>query len=164
MTRYAITGFIIWAAATIALRLGGHYVLRFPVLLFIVSVPAMVFVAIAVVGSAQDRARAAIALVAPGMLLDTISTIGFARVFPNIAASAAGLFGGWLLLCNVVVLLTAVTYAPRRVESQDAASLCRNGFAQTGSPPAPQGPPPSRTGSNAEAIAQDDRVGRSPIH
>jgi len=62
MKRYAITGFVIWAAATIAIRLAGQYLFRFPLLLLIVSIPAMIFVAIAVVGQAQDRARAAIAL------------------------------------------------------------------------------------------------------
>jgi len=60
-----------------------------------------------VLRDAEHRALAAIALVAPGMLLDTITTIWFPRVFPNLPASAAGLFGGWLLFCNIVVLLTA---------------------------------------------------------
>ena len=122
MKRYAIVGFVIWAAATLALRLAGQYVMRYPLVLLSVSVPLMIYVAIAVVGQAQDRARAAIALVAPGMLLDTVSAIWFARVFPNIDPSAAGLFGGWLLLCNVVVLLTAVTYAPRRASGSAAQS------------------------------------------
>ena len=50
--------------------------------------------------------------VAPGMLLDTISAIWFPVIFPNIRPAAAGAFGGWLLFCNVVVLLTAVLYRP----------------------------------------------------
>jgi hypothetical protein len=122
MKRYALTGFVIWAAATVALRLAGQYMLRSPMLLLALSLPAMIFVAIQVVGHAEDRARAAIALVAPGMLLDTISTIWFARIFPNIDPNAAGLFGGWLLFCNVIVLLTAVTYAPRRASGSAARS------------------------------------------
>ena len=60
----------------------------------------------------EQRALAAIALVAPGMLLDTISAIWFPLIFPNIRAGCSGLFGGWLLFCNVVVLLTAVLYRP----------------------------------------------------
>jgi Family of unknown function (DUF5367) len=52
---------------------------------------------------------AAIVLVAPGMLLDTISAAWFGSIFPNIRPDAAGLFGGWLLFCNVVVLLTAIS-------------------------------------------------------
>ena len=118
MKRFVIVGFVIWAGATIALRLAGQYVFRSTepiaaVLLLLISLPLMVAVAVAVLQNAEQRALAAIALVAPGMLLDTISSIWFSRVFPNIRADAAGLFGGWLLFCNVVVLLTAVTYAPR---------------------------------------------------
>ena len=118
MKRFAIVGFIIWAVATIALRLGGQFIFRdtgsaTPILLLIISLPLMIAVAIAVLRDAEQRALAAIALVAPGMLLDTFSSIWFSRVFPNIPADAAGLFGGWLLFCNVVVLLTAVGYTPR---------------------------------------------------
>jgi hypothetical protein len=87
MKRYAITGFVIWAGATIALRLFGQFVFRSPIALLAVSLP---------------------------VLLDTFSSIWFTQMFPNIRADAAGLFGGWLLFCNIVVLLTAVTYAPRR--------------------------------------------------
>jgi hypothetical protein len=56
-----------------------------------------------------EYAIGAIVLVAPGMLLDTISAIWFSRVFPNIAPDAAGLFGGWLLFCNVIALLSAAS-------------------------------------------------------
>jgi hypothetical protein len=44
------------------------------------------------------------------MVLDTISTIWFARVFPNMRPEAAAAFGGWLLFCNVIVLLTAALW------------------------------------------------------
>ena len=43
------------------------------------------------------------------VVLDTFSTIWFARVFPNIPPAANGLFGGWLLFCNVIALISAVT-------------------------------------------------------
>jgi hypothetical protein len=117
MKRYAITGFVIWAGATIALRLFGQYMFRSPIVLLAVSLPVMIAVSMMVLREAQQRALAAIALVAPGMLLDTISSIWFSQMFPNIRADAAGLFGGWLLFCNIVVLLTAVTYAPRRASA-----------------------------------------------
>src|SRR5207248_9908251 len=103
-------------------RLAGQYFFGSPIALFAVSLPAMVAVGIAVLRDAEQRALAAIALVAPGMLLDTISSIWFARVFPNIRADAAGLFGGWLLFCNIIVLLTAVMYAPRRASGSAAQS------------------------------------------
>ena len=122
MKRYVMTGFVIWACATIALRLFGQYVFGSPIVLLAVSLPAMIAVALAVLGHDEQRALAAIALVAPGMLLDTISTIWFARIFPNIRPDAAGLFGGWLLFCNIVVLLTAVISAPRRGSESAAQS------------------------------------------
>jgi hypothetical protein len=118
MKRMAITGFIIWAVATIALRLAGQYVFRgSPIPLLIITLPVMIAVAITVLRRyrlPEQRALAAVALVAPGMLLDTISAIWFPTVFPNIRPDAAGAFGGWLLFCNVVVLLTAVLSAPSR--------------------------------------------------
>jgi hypothetical protein len=118
MRRPAIIGVVIWALATIALRVVGQHLFRGPaVVLLLISLPLMVFVAVRVLAdyrTVEQRAVAAIALVAPGMLLDTISAIWFDRVFPNIRTDLAGTFGGWLLFCNVVVLLTAVMYVPRR--------------------------------------------------
>jgi hypothetical protein len=114
----AVTGFIIWAAATIALRLAGQYVFGHvsALLLLLITLPVMFAVAVLVLQryrTPEQRALAAIALVAPGMLLDTISAIWFPAIFPNIHAGCAGFFGGWLLFCNVVVLLTAVLYRPK---------------------------------------------------
>ena len=117
MKSLAIAGFLIWAAATLALRLGGQYVFRttgtgtaLPLLL--ISLPIMIWVALRLLRRypiAEQRALAAIVLVAPGMLLDAVSAIWFSTVFPNIRPDAAGLFGGWLLFCNVVALVSAAT-------------------------------------------------------
>lgn len=118
MKGMVIRGFLIWAIATVALRLAGQYVFGTnvsAVLLLLVTLPVMAVVAIVLLQpyrTSEQRALAAIALVAPGMLLDTVSAIWFPAVFPNIRPDAAGLFGGWLLFCNVVVLLTAVLYRP----------------------------------------------------
>jgi hypothetical protein len=117
MKRMAFIGFIIWLVATIALRLGGQYVFgRVPaLLLLLITLPVMAIVARALLQrfpTTEQRAVAAIALVAPGMLLDTISAIWFPHIFPNIRTACSGLFGGWLLFCNVVVLLTAVLFRP----------------------------------------------------
>jgi len=108
MNRMVITGFAIWAGATIALRLAGPYILRSPIILLAVSIPLMIGVALAVLRRSRTPATDAIYLAAPGMLLDAISAAWFSTIFPNVPADKAGLFGGWLLLCNVVVLLTAV--------------------------------------------------------
>jgi Family of unknown function (DUF5367) len=135
MTRLAVAGFVIWLAATIALRVAGQWLLRGDdlvsiVLLFAVSAPLMwalprgLFARFAI--DPADYARGAIVLVAPGMLLDTISTACFARVFPNIPANAAGLFGGWLLFCNVVALVSAAS-AWRRAGPGSPAVELRHG-------------------------------------
>jgi len=127
MTRIAAVGFAIWLGATIMLRLGGQFVFRdsggpATLLVLLVSVPLMIVVARAVLGSLApaERALGGIVLVAPGMLLDTFSTIWFTRVFPNIRADAAAAFGGWLLLCNVVVLLTAALSRVRIRQAESA--------------------------------------------
>jgi hypothetical protein len=117
MKRMAVTGFIIWAAATIALRLGGQYVFGHvpALLLLLITLPVMTFVTRALLQryvTVEQRALAAIALVAPGMLLDTISATWLPAIFPNLCPESSGLFGGWLLFCNVVVLLTAVLFRP----------------------------------------------------
>lgn len=117
MRRLAIQGFLIWAVATVALRLAGQHVFRdtgsgAALRLLLVSLPVMIAVALGLLQQyrmTEQRALAAIVLVAPGMLLDTVSSIWFPAVFPNIRPDAAGMFGGWLLFCNVVVLLAAVS-------------------------------------------------------
>lgn len=118
MKRLVFAGFAIWLAATIALRLGGQWILHtgtlagVAVLLGVSAVlmwqlPRGIFTSMRI--PREDYAVGAIALVAPGMLLDTISATAFSRVFPNIPPDAAGLFGGWLLLCNVAALLSAAS-------------------------------------------------------
>jgi len=130
MRKIALVGFAIWLGATVALRLFGQFVFRdsgvaSSLVILLVSAPVMFFVARSVLAGipSNERARAAIALVSPGMLLDTFSTIWFARVFPNIRADAAAVFGGWLLFCNVVVLLTVVLWPASSVSKRDAAPL-----------------------------------------
>ena len=117
MKKLVIVGFLIWLGATIVLRVAGQYIFRgtggtAAIILLAVSLPLMVLVAWRVLHDVEQRALGAIALVAPGMLLDTISTIWFPHVFPNIRPDAAPLFGGWILFCNVVVLIAAVMLPP----------------------------------------------------
>ncbi len=134
MRRIAVVGFAIWLAATIALRVFGQLVFRGPevwriLAVLLASVPLMILVARAVLGALApaERALGSIALVAPGMLLDTVSTIWFTRVFPNIRPDAAAVFGGWLLLCNAVVLLTAALWRPRTTSSHEARPVAALG-------------------------------------
>jgi hypothetical protein len=130
MRRIAVVGFAIWLAATIALRVLGQLVFRDPdvlriLVVLLISVPLMILVARAVLGglAPAERALGSIALVAPGMLLDTFTTIWFTRVFPNIRPDAAAVFGGWLLLCNAVVLLTAALWRRRTASTHDATPV-----------------------------------------
>src|SRR5262249_19741641 len=109
MGRVALTGLLIWAGATLALRLGGGYIFGSrsnlaAILLLIASMPLMIVVAIAVLGRFHDRgprAIPAIALAAPGIPLAPGSTIASPSVSPTPRPAAAGLLGGWLLFCNV---------------------------------------------------------------
>jgi len=130
MKRLAFAGFAIWLAATIALRLAGQWIFHagtvpgVAVLLGLSAIlmwrlPRGIFASMRI--ARDDYAVGAIALVAPGMLLDTISAIAFSRVFPNIAPEAAGLFGGWLLLCNITALLSAASAG--RGHDPDAPSV-----------------------------------------
>jgi hypothetical protein len=118
MKRLAFAGFAIWLAATIALRLAGQWVIRpgtaldVAILLTVSGglmyrLPRALFKIFSI--ASAEYAVGAIVLVAPGMLLDTASAIWFPRVFPNIAPESAGLFGGWLLFCNVIALLSAAS-------------------------------------------------------
>lgn len=119
MKRLFIAGIVIWLAATVALRLAGPWLLRPErplsiILLFAISgvllfrLPRLLFSRFAIPG--VQYALGGIVLVAPGMLLDTVSAACFPVVFANIRPDAAGLFGGWLLFCNVVALVSAATY------------------------------------------------------
>jgi hypothetical protein len=123
MKKLAGAGFLIWLAATIALRMAGERLIHHDsslsiLLLFAVSAPLMFQLPRGLFARFSTPpvvyAAGAIALVVPGMLLDTISAIWFTRVFPNMPPQAAGLFGGWLLFCNAIALISAAMLANRR--------------------------------------------------
>jgi hypothetical protein len=118
MKRLIMVGFAIWFVATIALRIAGQRVLNpdrpWSIIallaisaLLMFRLPRFLFSRLAI--PRELHALAGIVLVAPGMFLDTVSAVCFSSVFPNIRPDAAGLFGGWLLFCNVVVLVSAAT-------------------------------------------------------
>ena len=107
-TRLFVYGLGIWLAATAALRLGGQRLLHpndaaGTLILFAVSFPLMGLVArrLCHKSSIPPDAwpAAAISLALPTLLLDPFSSAFFPAVFPNIPASAAGVFGGWMLCC-----------------------------------------------------------------
>jgi Family of unknown function (DUF5367) len=122
MKRVFIVGVAIWLVATIALRLGGQRMFHPERPWSIISLLAVSALLMFLLPRGlfsrfsipqEQRALAGIALAAPGMFLDTVSAICFSSVFPNIRPDAAGLFGGWLLFCNVVALVSAATWGSK---------------------------------------------------
>ena len=108
MQRLFLYGLVIWAAATLALRIAGQYFLRpgdtgGTLLLFAISFPAMAFLARRLCAGPAGG----IALALPTLLLDPFSSAFFTVVFPNMSPQVAGVFGGWMLWCCAGALIGA---------------------------------------------------------
>lgn len=100
-------GLLLWAVGTVAMRLIGHRVFPTDVggtfllytisfVLFSAGVPFL----FTRLGVATERwAYAVVWLILPTLLIDPITCLLFTAVFPNMPASAAGAFGGWMLTC-----------------------------------------------------------------
>lgn len=107
-SRLILCGLAIWIGATIALRVGGQYLLHpgnpaATLLLFTASFPLMAWIGRALCRRFQlppeQWPAGVISLALPTLILDPFSCAYFPQVFPNIAPGAAGLFGGWMLIC-----------------------------------------------------------------
>lgn len=103
-----VTGLVIWAGATVVLRIAGQYLLKPPawratLILFVVSFPAMAWLARHLCSSIrlkrEEWPAGAISLALPTLLLDPFSSAFFPAVFPNMPQAMAGVFGGWMLWC-----------------------------------------------------------------
>jgi len=108
MRRLFLYGFVIWAAATLALRIAGQYILRpgdtgGTIILFAISFPAMAFLARRLCAGPAGG----VALALPTLLLDPFSSVFFPVVFPNMSPQVAGVFGGWMLWCCAGALIGA---------------------------------------------------------
>jgi len=115
--KLCLYGLAIWMAATLALRLGGHYLLRprpWPatLALFVISFLLMAWLARHLCRSLgvppADWPAGAISLALPTLLLDPFSSAFFPIVFPNLSPALAGVFGGWMLCCCAGALLGAI--------------------------------------------------------
>jgi hypothetical protein len=115
--RLFLYGLAIWISASVALRIGGQYLLhpanwKGTVLLFAVSFPLMVWLARSLCSRhrlpPEQWPAGAILVALPTLLLDPFSSAFFPIVFPNIAPEAAGMFGGWMLWCCAGALVGAV--------------------------------------------------------
>jgi Kef-type K+ transport system membrane component KefB len=108
MRRALFIGLLLWFVGTIAIRLIGqhalptHNIARI-VILYAVSFVLMVVVVPRICRRLKfDKERwfeAATLLILPTLLLDPFSCVFFPAVFPNLDPAAAGLFGGWMLIC-----------------------------------------------------------------
>jgi hypothetical protein len=110
-----LCGLGIWLAATVALRVGGQYVLRpspaGTVMLFALSLPLMAWIVRRLCSRFRLPPEAwpagAISIALPTLLLDPFSSAFFPVAFPNMAPELAGVFGGWMLWCCAGALLGA---------------------------------------------------------
>jgi Family of unknown function (DUF5367) len=108
MKRLFLYGLLLWVVGTIAIRLSGQAILRpgrplSTVILYLVSFGLMALLIPRIPRSLKiekDSRFAAISLlILPTLLLDPFSCLLFSTIFPNVAPAAAGLFGGWMLIC-----------------------------------------------------------------
>ena len=98
--RPLLIGIAFWLAGTIAIRLVGQHLLRSDraLLLYLVSFVLMAFVTPLLLRG-TNRREAVTLLMLPTLTLDAMACPFFAAVYPNVDPAAAGLFGGWMLIC-----------------------------------------------------------------
>jgi hypothetical protein len=103
-----VYGLGMWMGATIALRIGGQYLLcpghwTGTLILFALSFPAMAWVVRHLCCTfrlpPEEWTAGGISIALPTLLLDPFSSAFFPVVFPNMAPEMAGVFGGWMLWC-----------------------------------------------------------------
>jgi hypothetical protein len=106
MKRALLYGLVLWLVGTAGIRIGGYRLLdaRAPdraLLLYAVSFAAMAFVVPRICRALRlerdDWFAAATLLMLPTLILDPVSCVFFARMFPGADPAAAGIFGGWML-------------------------------------------------------------------
>jgi hypothetical protein len=108
MRRALLAGLLLWIAGTIGIRLGGRRLLvpdQMPrtLLLYLASFVLMALLIPRICRRLGLRReawfQAATLLILPTLVLDSFSCAFFPAVFPNIDPAAAGVFGGWMLIC-----------------------------------------------------------------
>lgn len=106
--RLITIGFAIWLLATLTLRLAGRRILSvdhsaYAMLLFLASFVLVGLLVRRVCKGTklppEQWLAGAVLLLLPTLLLDPFSSAFFPIVFPNIPPSAAGVFGGWMIIC-----------------------------------------------------------------
>jgi hypothetical protein len=118
-----LRGLVIWAGATLLLRVAGQRLFH-PgahlgiLLLFLISLPAMAWLVRNLCQAAglppAQWPAGAISVALPTLLLDPFSSALFPSLFPNIAPQMAGVFGGWIIWCCAGALLGVMVPARRQ--------------------------------------------------
>jgi len=110
MKRGLVLGLLLWAVATAILRLAPAGLLppdRPGVVLALYAASFLLFFALirrllsrpADAPDARGRLRAGVALFLPTLVLDALAAAFFPEAYPNFRPAAAGIFGGWMLVC-----------------------------------------------------------------
>lgn len=106
--RVLLAGILVWILGTVAIRWQGHRLLRpdavpQTLILYGVSFVVMAWLARRICRWLRvEKGRwveAATLLIFPTLTLDAFSCLFFSTVFPNVDPRAAGIFGGWMLIC-----------------------------------------------------------------
>jgi hypothetical protein len=117
---FVLWGAGLWAVAAVFVRLAGGFLLdpSAPVVLaalYVVTVPAMTALALGIFRlhgvAGERRGRVVAALLLPVVVLDAGALLAFGTLFPNLAPGSVGLFGAWVLVAYVGVLLAV--FVPR---------------------------------------------------
>ena len=119
--RALLVGGLLWCAATLALRLGGQWVLHpDPASLlgdFVIGGGLMAVAGpclrIRLGRDPADAARVALGLILPGMLGDAGVALAFPHVYPNLSPALAGSFAALALWCYAVAALAITLHAGR---------------------------------------------------
>lgn len=108
MKNIIVIGLGLWVVGTMTVRLAGQHMLATQsvgrtLILYVVSFLLMGLLARRIFRSAglekESWPRAATLLALPTLILDPFSSAFFSFVFPNVDPAAAGIFGGWMLIC-----------------------------------------------------------------
>ena len=108
MRRAFLFGTLLWAAGTLGIRVAGHRLLQpnqglRTALLYLASFVLMALLVRGIcrgLGLEKDAwSKATTLLVLPTLVLDPFSCAFLPWVFPNLDPAAAGVFGGWMLIC-----------------------------------------------------------------
>lgn len=108
MKRAFLYGLLLWILGTLVIRFTGRGLFHptRPLSTVILYLASFVLLAVLIPRIPRSlkiekgsRFAAVSLIILPTLLLDPFSCLFFSTIFPNIAPAAAGLFGGWMLIC-----------------------------------------------------------------